>query len=35
LTVNTGPTSATASSGTDTIALENGILTTSSYTGCS
>ena len=35
LTVNTGTTSATASSGTDTITLENGILTTSNYTGCS
>jgi prepilin-type N-terminal cleavage/methylation domain-containing protein len=35
LTVNTGTTSATASSGTDTITLENGILTTSNYRGCS
>ena len=35
LTVNTGVTSATASSGTDTITLENAILTTSNYTGCS
>ena len=35
LTVNTGTTSATASSGTDTITLENAILTTSSSTGCS
>ena len=35
LTVNTGTTSATASSGTDTITLENAALTTSSSTGCS
>lgn len=35
LTVNTGTTAATQSSGTDTIALENAILTTSSSTGCS
>jgi prepilin-type N-terminal cleavage/methylation domain-containing protein len=35
LTVNTGTTSATASSGTDTITLENSAVTTSSSTGCS
>jgi len=35
LAVNTGTTSATASSGTDTISLENGVLTTSNYRGCS
>ena len=35
LTVNTGTTSATASSGSDTITLQNGILTTSNYKGCS
>jgi prepilin-type N-terminal cleavage/methylation domain-containing protein len=35
LTVNTGATSATASSGTDTITLENSAITTSSSTGCS
>ena len=35
LTVNTGTTSATQSSGTDTITLENAILTTSTSTGCS
>lgn len=35
LTVNTGTTSATQSSGTDTITLENAVLTTSSYKGCS
>jgi len=35
LTVNTGTTSATASTGTDTMTLENGLLTTSNYTGCS
>lgn len=35
LTVNTGTTASTASSGTDTITLENSVLTTSSYTGCS
>ena len=35
LTVNTGTTSATASSGTDTITLQNALLTTSNYTGCS
>jgi prepilin-type N-terminal cleavage/methylation domain-containing protein len=35
LTVNTGTTAATASSGTDTITLENSLLTTSSTTGCS
>jgi hypothetical protein len=34
LTVNTGTTSATASSGTDTITLENSLLTTSNYKGC-
>jgi prepilin-type N-terminal cleavage/methylation domain-containing protein len=34
LTVNTGTTSATASSGTDTITLENTALTTSTSTGC-
>jgi prepilin-type N-terminal cleavage/methylation domain-containing protein len=35
LTVNTGTTAATASSGTDTITLENAALTTSTSTGCS
>lgn len=35
LTVNTGTTSATQSSGTDTITLENATLTTSTSTGCS
>jgi len=35
LTVNTGTTAATAFTGTDTITLENAILTTSSSTGCS
>jgi len=35
LTVNTGTTSATASSGTDTITLENSTLTTSSSVACS
>ncbi|HEY2354873.1 MAG TPA: prepilin-type N-terminal cleavage/methylation domain-containing protein [Gaiellaceae bacterium] len=35
LTVNTGTTAATASSGIDTISLENGIITTSNYAGCS
>jgi hypothetical protein len=33
--VNTGTTSATASSGTDTITLENSLITTSSSTECS
>ena len=35
LTVNAGTTSTTASSGTDTITLQNAALTTSSFTGCS
>jgi len=35
LTVNTGTTSATVSSGTDTITLENAQLTTSNYVACS
>jgi prepilin-type N-terminal cleavage/methylation domain-containing protein len=35
LTVNTGTTSATASSGTDTITLENAAATTSTVAGCS
>lgn len=35
LTVNAGTTSTTASSGTDTITLQNAALTTSSSTGCS
>ena len=35
ITVNTGTTSATASSGTDTITLENAQLTTSNYVACS
>lgn len=34
ITVNTGTTATTASSGTDTITLENAILTTSNSTGC-
>ena len=34
LTVNTGTTSATASSGTDTITLENAALTTSTTAAC-
>ena len=35
LTVNTGTTSATASSGTDLVTLQNAQLTTSSYVACS
>ena len=35
LSVNTGTTSVTASTGTDTIALENAVLTTATLTGCS
>jgi len=35
VTVNTGTTSATASSGSDTITLENAQLTTSNYVACS
>jgi hypothetical protein len=35
LTVNTGTTAATASAGTDLIALENSVITTSNYVGCS
>jgi len=35
VTANTGTTSATASSGTDTITLENAQLTTSNYVACS
>jgi prepilin-type N-terminal cleavage/methylation domain-containing protein len=35
ITVNTGTTPATESSGTDTITLENAQLTTSSYVACS
>jgi prepilin-type N-terminal cleavage/methylation domain-containing protein len=35
MSVNTGLTSTTAFTGTDTISLENAILTTSSSTGCS
>jgi type II secretory pathway pseudopilin PulG len=34
LTINTGTTSATASSGTDTMTLENGPLTTATVKGC-
>jgi hypothetical protein len=35
LTVNTGTTSATASSGTDQVQLQNAAITTSSATACS